>query len=413
MQNITNLLWQKITDNHQRIEDFFAAKFQETPPLFYNSVDIRHAGFKIAPIDTNCFPAGFNNLSNKSKELAKDVADTFLTKHFPNAQKIIIVPEDHTRNLNYLTNVAYLAEILSSKRDVRVGTMIEGIKENTVIDLENGLFITLHPLKKSDNKLATIDGFEADIAILNNDLTDGIPNLLDNLKTPIIPSQNIGWHNRAKSDHFNIYNNLAIELASILDIDPWFISSIHDSCDHISFKEKKGIEFLAKLVDQTNEKLATKYQEYNINDVPYCYIKADSGTYGIAVWPVANGAEVLEINKKARNKMNMLKGSVQNDQVLVQEGIQTVDKIKDTVSEPMIYMIGGEVIGNLFRTNNARDEKISLNASGATFYDLEQLSDNEIHLGSTKEKVIIVYALIARLAALAAAIESSLTKNNA
>ena len=412
MQNITNLLWQKITDNHQRVEDFFADKFQENPPLFYNSVDIRHAGFKIAPIDTNCFPAGFNNLSANSKELAKDVADKFLTKHFPDAKKIIIIPEGHTRNLSYLTNVAYLEEIISSKRDVKVGTMIEGITESTKIDLENGLFITLHPLKKSDNTLTTIDGFEADVAILNNDLTDGIPSLLENVKTPIIPSQHIGWHNRAKSDHFDIYNKLAIEISAILDIDPWLISSMHEACDNIAFKEKKGIDSLAKLVDETNEKLTAKYQEYHINDAPYCYIKADSGTYGIAVWPVSNGTEVLEINKKARNKMNMLKGSVQNEQVLVQEGIQTVDKIKNTIAEPMIYMIGGQVVGNLFRTNEARDEKISLNASGAVFHDLEQLSDDEITLGSTKEKVIIVYSLIARLAAVAAAIENISNKNN-
>lgn len=412
MQNITEILWQKITDNHQRVEDFFARKFHQNPPLFYNSVDIRHAGFKIAPIDTNCFPAGFNNLSDTSKELAKDVTDKFLTKNFPNAKKIIIIPEGHTRNLPYLTNVAYLEEIIGAKREVKVGTLNENITESTKIDLENGLFITLHPLKKLEANLLTIDGFEADIAILNNDLTDGIPNLLQNLETPIIPSKNIGWHNRAKSDHFDIYNELAIEMASILEIDPWLISSLHDSCDDIGFKEKKGIDCLSKHVDQINEKLTEKYKAYLINDAPYCYIKADSGTYGIAVWPVTSGTEVLDINKKARNKMNMLKGSVQNNQVLVQEGIKTIDKIKNTIAEPMIYMIGGQVIGNLFRTNDSRDEKISLNAAGAVFHDLEQLSNEDINLGSEKEKITIVYALIARLAALAAAIENIANKNN-
>ncbi|MFN7402500.1 MAG: glutamate--cysteine ligase, partial [Alphaproteobacteria bacterium] len=30
---------------------------------FYSSVDLRHAGFKLAPVDTNLFPAGFNHLS--------------------------------------------------------------------------------------------------------------------------------------------------------------------------------------------------------------------------------------------------------------------------------------------------------------------------------------------------------------
>ena len=45
------------------IEQWFRAQWLATPPPFYTSVDLRNAGFKLAPVDTNLFPAGFNNLN--------------------------------------------------------------------------------------------------------------------------------------------------------------------------------------------------------------------------------------------------------------------------------------------------------------------------------------------------------------
>jgi len=221
----------------------------------------------------------------------------------------------------------------------------------------------------------------------------------------------MGWFARTKSNHFKIYNELAIELAALLQIDPWLISPMHYSCGNIDFKnpdkELGGIKCLAKKVDLLLADLRKKYDEHGIKEDPYCYIKADNGTYGIAVWPVFSSQEVLEINKKERNKMNMLKGSVQTQSVMIQEGIKTIDRIDGKIAEPMIYMIGGEVVGNLFRVNEARDEKISLNATGASFFDLKDLEENRLTLGLEKNKISEVYSIIARLAALASSIENS------
>ena len=410
MQNITQLLLEKIKIHQQKIEEFFQKKFQQTPEIFYNSVDLRHCGFKIAPVDTNCFPAGFNNLAPSSKEKAKVIADDFLNKNFPLAKKILLIPESHTRNLRYLENVINLCEILAYKREILIGTLIPEFTANTNLTLENGHSLTLHPLAKKSDKICTTDGFIPDLIILNNDLTNGIPEILQNTSTTIIPSPTIGWHNRTKSHHFDIYNNLAIELAQILEIDPWLISSLHKSYSDIDFKEKKGIDDLAQGVDELLADLAKKYQQYGIDEQPYCYVKADSGTYGIGVWPVFSAKEVAEINKKERNKMNMLKGSVQNTKVIIQEGIKTIDKINNKVAEPLIYLINAKIIGNLFRTNEARDDKSSLNSPGSNFFDLQNLLENQVQLGLEKNKIIEIYSLIARLAALASAIENSQNK---
>jgi glutamate--cysteine ligase len=406
MTKITEILANKITQNRQKIENFFEKKFQQNPASFYNSTDLRHSGIKIAPVDTNCFPAGFNNLSNSSKEKAKVIADEFFKKNFPNAKKILIIPENHTRNLRYLTNVLNLSEIISFAREVKIGTLLSEISNPTEVDLENGNFITLNPLKKSEQIISTSDGFTPDLIILNNDLTDGISEFLQNTLQPIIPSVEMGWHRRTKSHHFDIYNELAKELAAILEIDPWLISSMHRKSSDVNFKEQIGLEPLAKNVDELIENLRQKYLQYGINEEPYCYVKADNGTYGMAVWAVTSGSEILEINKKERNKMSTIKGSLQNNQVLIQEGIRTIDKIDAKIAEPMIYLIDGKVVGNLFRVNESRDEKNSLNAAGATFFDLENLSDLEINLGLGKNKITEIYNLVARLAALAAAIET-------
>lgn len=266
-----------------------------------------------------------------------------------------------------------------------------------VIDLENGQFIELEPLKK----IITT----ADLIILNNDLTDGIPEILQNISTPIIPSPNLGWYRRTKSDHFTIYNELAHEIAQIIDIDPWLISSLHKSCAGVNFKEQIGIEELAKTVDDLLAEIKEKYRQYNITEEPYCFIKADNGTYGIAVWSVSSGNDVLEINKKERNKMNMLKGSVQTTRVMVQEGIKTIDKIDNKIAEPMIYLMNGQVVGDLFRANPNRDEKISLNSDGMEFFDFENLEKNQLNISLEKLETIAIYNFIAKLAALAAAME--------
>ena len=300
-----------------------------------------------------------------------------------------------------------MAKILSFNKEVIIGSLIFDLSEKTSIDLENGSSITLHPVIKKIDKLVTKEGFEPDLIILNNDLTDGIPEILQNLTTPIMPTPAMGWHSRTKSHHFTIYNQLAEEMAQILEIDPWLISSMHESCDDVDFKEQKGMKCLADSVEKLLSNLDKKYQEYGYDEKPYCYIKADNGTYGIAVWPVFSKEDVLEINKKERNKMSTLKSSVKTEMVLVQEGIKTIDKISDKIAEPMIYLMNGQVVGHLFRSNETRDEKISLNTAGMNFFDLENLPQDQLKLGAEKNNIIEIYSLIARLAALAAAIENS------
>lgn len=407
MSEIQRLLLDKINSNQSLIDNWFEEKFSAKTPLIYNSVDLRHSGFKIVPVDNNCFPAGFNNLNKDSQNLASKFIADFLQKYHPNAKKILIVPENHTRNLKYLENVLTLRSILeNSGSEVEIGSLIENLEDDLIIDLEETTHkIILHKLLKKDGKIITKSGFEPDLIISNNDFTNAPEEILHNIKQEIIPSTQIGWHKRTKSRHFDIYKNLATELANLINIDVWLINALHTNCENIDFKNRNGVENLASSVDKILKEIKEKYQEYNITDAPYCYVKADSGTYGMAMMTIHDPEEILQINKKQRNKMNMIKGNVLNHRVIIQEGVKTIDTINNIIAEPMIYLAAGKVAGHLFRNNDQRDSSISLNAAGMLLGDMNDISDENLVIGGDRKNIFTIYDLVARLSTLAAANE--------
>jgi glutamate--cysteine ligase len=406
MNNIHQILLNKISSKKSQISDWFAEKSKNTNLHFYNSVDIRHFGHKIAPIDNNCFPAGFNHLSEESKKIASAKVKEYLNKNFPKVQKILIIAESHTKNLRYLENVLSLKNIiLDADYAVEIANLNPEISDILEIDLENNQKIKINKIIKKDNRILTKNDFNPDLIISNNDFTDGITEILQNIEQKIIPSPDFGWFIRSKAEHFRNYNLLAKEFANLIEIDSWLISTKFDIADNLNFKQQIGMDNLviktAKILDQLKE----KYQQYQIKSDPYCFIKADSGTYGMAIMNVSSSDELVSLNKKNRNKMNMLKGNIQNHRVIIQEGVPTIDRIKGFNAEPMIYMVGGEVVGNLFRYNQARDERSNLNSGTMEFSDLNILNDSDINLGASRQEIIKIYEIIARISALATSLE--------
>ena len=102
-------LEQKIVDEMPAIERWFRLQWQDHTPPFYGSVDLRNAGYKLAPVDMNLFPGGFNNLSEDMLPSAVQAAQSAIEHLCPDARNLVLIPERHTRNLFYLANVARLA----------------------------------------------------------------------------------------------------------------------------------------------------------------------------------------------------------------------------------------------------------------------------------------------------------------
>src|SRR5436305_10724767 len=94
------------------IERWFRTKWMEHPVNFYASVDLRNAGFKLAPVDTNLFPGGFNNLNPAFLPLCVQAIQTAVERVCPDARGVLLVPENHTRNAFYFKNVETLQRIV-------------------------------------------------------------------------------------------------------------------------------------------------------------------------------------------------------------------------------------------------------------------------------------------------------------
>ncbi|PIY05129.1 MAG: glutamate--cysteine ligase, partial [Gallionellales bacterium CG_4_10_14_3_um_filter_54_96] len=212
------------------IEHWFRSQWQENAVPFYASVDLRNSGFKLAPVDTNLFPGGFNNLNPDFLPLCVHAMQGAVEKICPEARGVLLIPENHTRNLFYLQNVEQIVTILKQAgMRVRVGSLLPEITAVTEIALPNGGTVRLEPLVRRGNRLG-LEDFDPCVVLLNNDLSGGVPEILKNLEQAIFPPLSAGWYTRRKSQHFAAYDRVANEFAQLLDIDPWLINPYFATC---------------------------------------------------------------------------------------------------------------------------------------------------------------------------------------
>ncbi len=402
-----------IIDQMVEIESWFRYQWRLTSAPFYASVDLRNAGFKIAPIDTNLFPAGFNNLNPAFEPLCIQAMQQAIERVNVNVDRILIVPESHTRNQFYLENVAVLQEIIElAGFKVRLGSLIEGMEESQTINLTSGRTVHLEPLQYEDNKVF-VDDFIPDLILLNNDLSSGEPALFEGIEQVITPSLKLGWSNRLKSVHFSFYQQVAQEFSKLLDIDPWLIEPMFSNCGEVDFMKREGESCLSRNIETLLKDIQKKYDEYQVDCQPFVIVKADAGTYGMAIMTVHSPDEVMELNRKQRTRMATTKEGQKVTSVILQEGVYTHEKWGDdgTVAEPVVYMIDHNVVGGFYRVHSKRATNENLNAPGMRF---ERLAFDNCCISPDKQQSpdahpnrFYTYGVIARLALLAAARENA------
>lgn len=398
---ILDTLRDLIAERSEELHAWMDARRMESGAPFYASVDLRHAGFKLAPVDTNLFPAGFNKLSEQARRRASLHVATRLGRYQTKVTRLLIIPENHTRNQGYLDNLAALRQLLEGAGvEVRIGSLAAPLGSPIVLAASDGSAIIESPLKRERGTLMTEDGFVPQMIVLNNDLTAGFPDLLRGVTQAMVPRPTQGWHRRRKSIHFDAYDKLAREFADSFAIDPWLISTVSHKCGMINFHEKQGLDCIAIGVEKVLHKVRAHYAEYGIADKPYVFVKSDAGTYGMGIMTVRSGDEMLELNKKLRNKMDVIKEGVHSTEVVIQEGIPTIDAIDTAPAEPMLYLVDGHAVGGAYRVNKARDAQGNLNATGMEFVGMCDASESgpapmlDCHFGAL--------GLIAELASLAA-----------
>jgi glutamate--cysteine ligase len=394
-----------------RIEAWFRSQWRQTPPPFYGSVDLRNAGFKVAPVDTNLFPAGFNNLNPAFQPLCIQAAQLAIERWCPTASKVLLVPENHTRNTYYFESLATLEEIVRlAGYEVRIGALNLGPGETRTVDLPSGRRLELVGLER-DGQRVHVGAFRPCAVILNNDLSAGRPPILEGLTQPVLPPPALGWSDRLKSSHFAFYKEVAREFAAELDMDPWFIDPLFRVCGEVDFMKRGGEECLASNVEVLLMQIRRKYAEYSIDREPFIIVKADAGTYGMGVMTVTSVEQIHSLNRDARKKMAATKEGKSVESVIIQEGVFTAETWgeQQAFAEPVVYMMDRHVVGGFYRVHSARGPQENLNAPGAHFEPLAFAepcnSPDPSQYPDACPNRFYTYGVIARLALVAAARE--------
>ena len=320
---------------------------------FYSSFDIRHSHSKLAPVDANVFPAGFNNISPKDKPHLVSLIKSYIDTHFPKVRKILLLVEEHTKNKYYWKNIKALKSFIESA----------------------GFTVSLCSIRKLEIpsdfnvKVNLLYETSGDLIISNNDFSSACE--VDSSHAPCMPPCEMGWYRRRKAGFFSHYNQLACEFAQILDLNP----------EHFSVSTQVFPDFdisssdnLKKLQDAVTEFLSQLKGES-----PYLFLKNNYGTYGLGIVTVHSGAEIQNWNYKKRKDLKATKGGGKVKELILQEGITSNLAFKGGSSEIVLYNIGSTLVGSFFRYHTKKTQEENLNSPGVEY---QSLSLSELKLAS-------------------------------
>lgn len=411
-------LEQRVLDSTPAIERWFRLEWMEHTPPFYTAVDVRNAGFKLAPVDTNLFPRAWHSLTQPMLPLAVQAAQAAIEKICPEARNLLIVPENELKPA-YCANLAQLVRIFQlAGLNVKVGSIDPAIKSPRQIDLPGGGQLCLEPAVRVRGRLC-VKNFDPCAILLNNALAAGTPGILEELyEQYVLPPPHAGGSVRRRSNHFHSYEELSKRFGKLLGIDPWLIQPMWARAEGVNLARGTGTQALAAQVDAVLAKVRRKYKEYGINEKPFVIVKADRGDSTLAARTVRDAKEFEALSAE-------LRGSTADEgdaDLIVQEGVRTVEHVNEGVAEPVVYMMDRYVVGGFYRVHPGRGSDEHLATAGASFVPLA--FPESAHLpqaqgargaanGGSAPNRFYMYGVIGRLAMVAAAYELEATNPEA
>ena len=403
-----NELEQRILESMPAIERWFRLEWMEHTPPFYCSVDLRNAGFKLAPVDTDLFPSGFNHLTPEMLPLAVQAAMAAIEKICPEAKNLLVIPAAQTRSSFYLANLQRLIAVFTQAGlNVRLGSLDPALKQPQTLPLAEGGELTLEPLLRNRGRLG-LKNFDPCTILLNTDLPEGVPKVLQGLHEQyLLPPLHAGWSVRRKSQHLRSYEELAKKFAKLLGMDPWLINPMHALCGQVDIRDSAGLDCVRGHVEALLGKIKRKYKEYGISERPFVVVKPDSGSSGMGILTVR---DVKDVDALVRAGADLPAPGA----MLVQEGVPTYERMHDAVAEPVVYMIDRYVVGGFYRVHAERGIDENLCAPGSRYVPLAFASSTQLPKrgekpGASPPNRFYMYGVIGRLAMAAASYELEAT----
>ncbi len=392
-ENLCFKLSSIIKEKKDELNIWYEEKIKDLPIPLYSSFDIRDSGEKIAPVDANIFPAGFNNICSNDFEFSIQLMKKALVKRgISQDQKIGIIPEYHEKNPFYWTNALAIKNLIEES-----GYKSTFVLPKQTVELQK----RVDSIGKEISIARTEDALkECDVFISNCDFSEGVPDFLEAENKEVFPHPLLGWHNREKYTFFKYYNQMIKEFSDILGISSEQLDIKTFEFRDFDLSDEKSLARLSSEIDKLIGDLNSNATTCCENSV---FVKNSKGTYGLGVTQVKAGEEVLAWNYKTRKKMKASKGGAKVSSLILQEAIPTSLSEAGASAETAIYMIDQCLSGGFLRVHAAKGPRESLNSPGAVYRKL-CLSDLEVHSeGMVFENV---YGWISKVGVLALGLEA-------
>ena len=386
-----------MTDHWDQINIYIDHITGDLPIPIYSSVDIREGRTKFAPVDHNIYPAGFNNLCALDLGECSNAFRRIFEKMDQKNATIGIIPESHTKNTFYLDHLVFLGKCLKDAgHDIHYISFDKGLfpSGKTTLSLVSHSKFPLQIHLATIQEGEVVGGFsKIDLLILNNDQSHPLTVDWSELKTPIMPTPKIGWFKRQKAKHFLHYQRVIDTFCHEFSINPNLLMAKFKSEENIDFSTQEGIKRIGQKVDELIAELGSDSS---------VFVKAGQGTYGMGISVVKSGEDIVNMNRKMRNKMDTGKNKKKFNSVVIQECVETILVYDGMPSEVSIYLVEGKAKGGFMRVNPKKDACSNLNSQGTIFkkYCISEIRQHGDH--QSKEAT---YAIIARLVTLASAYE--------
>lgn len=362
-----NDLNQLIEAKRQEITEWMEKKRAEVPIPIYGSVDVRDAGWKIAVVDANHFPAGFNNVAPEDEQHLSALLKNHINRRDEKCRWVHLYPESHTRNAAYVENLKTLQRLIEQAGFRCTVGSPELADHGSLAGISGPLNLDIVSLQMvNDEESIVVNGKQPDLILLNNDLTEGIVPGLGTSR--VSPPPVMGWHSRKKSHHYDALSDYVSEIAELIGIEPWcLITDWFVSKDKCLDRESCRIELAAE-VDDFIQQIKHKYHNLGIDREPVVFIKNDSGTYGLGILSVRSGEELLSLSNRKMRKLMYSKGGVEVENFLIQEGIPTrLETADGGPVEPVVYLVDGQAASWFYRINEKKSDIDNLNSPSASF----------------------------------------------
>ena len=316
----------QIVANLSKVREWFRTKRATVDIPFYSSYDIRDSGYKVANVDANIYPAGFNNICPTDRENAPPLVRYYLDRHYgAGIKKLMLITEEHTNNAYYWDNVYTLSEILQGA-GLEVCVAIPRLAtERATITAASGRQVNVVSAVVRDGEIHCAC-FEPDLVVSNNDFSEFYEEWGPTLTTKLNPPRELGWWQRKKSTYFKHYNQLSTEFASLVDVDPWTLTVETELFENFSMADEASKHALAERTQKLLDRVRENYARRGIKDDPVAFVKNNAGTYGLAVMRVSSGEDILKLNNRARTKMKAAKGGREGGEVAAPFANRSADK---------------------------------------------------------------------------------------